>query len=110
MTALLTILFVGIYIITMAIARAYVLATLWFWYIVPTFGLSPLKLVEAFGISLLVGFISHQRESKMERAYEEDLKEGDEYYGVRKLFETTLYVLSFYAATLLFGWIGTYWM
>ena len=33
---------------------------LWRWYVVPIFGLPALSLIQAFGLSILVGCMSHQ--------------------------------------------------
>lgn len=48
-----------IYIVTAAIfpilaTRAWVLSMLWGWYVVPVFGVQPLRMVFAFGIAVIV--------------------------------------------------------
>ena len=42
------------FILGMAILRAFVLKTLWGWFIVPVFNLPPLGMAAAFGISLTI--------------------------------------------------------
>ena len=49
--------------VTMAIAattvlRGYVIAKLWLWFIAATFGLPPLGIAQAAGLSLIVGFLT----------------------------------------------------
>lgn len=41
-------------------ANAFVATYLWLWFVAPTFGLVPLTLPIAFGISLLIGFWTYQ--------------------------------------------------
>lgn len=42
------------------VANGWALATLWGWFIVPTFGLPSLSIPVAIGICLIVGFLTHQ--------------------------------------------------
>lgn len=51
---------VVLWIIPATLLNAYVLAHLWRWFAVPIFGLHPLTYAEAAGVSLLVGFLTHQ--------------------------------------------------
>lgn len=41
----------------LAILRAWVLTMLWDWYLVPGFGMAPLRVVYAFGVTLIVGYL-----------------------------------------------------
>lgn len=43
-----------------AVWRGYVLAVLWGWFVVPVFGLPTLSIVAAIGVSLVVGYLTHQ--------------------------------------------------
>lgn len=43
-----------------AIWRGFVLSLLWAWFIVPLFGLPALSIPYAIGLSIVVGFLSHQ--------------------------------------------------
>ena len=43
-----------------AIWKGYVLSVIWGWFAVPTFGLPPLSLVPAIGISYIIGFLTCQ--------------------------------------------------
>jgi hypothetical protein len=38
----------------------YVLSVLWRWFVVPWFGLAPLSVVQAIGLALVIGFLTHQ--------------------------------------------------
>ena len=42
------------------VLNAWVLTKLWGWYIVPAFHLEPLSMIYAFGLSLIVGHMTHQ--------------------------------------------------
>ena len=55
-------------------ACAFVSVHLWAWFVIPTFGLAPLKLSSAFGISLLVGLWTHQHRTNNAKD-ERDAKE-----------------------------------
>lgn len=41
-----------------AVVRSFIITKLWGWYLVPHFGVDQLPIVIAFGISLLVGYLS----------------------------------------------------
>jgi len=59
-----------ILIIPKAILHGWILSLLWKWFFVPTFGLPGLRLVEAIGISIVIGFFlfrSDHREEKKEK-------------------------------------------
>jgi len=73
------------------IVQAYVISTLWEWYIVPFFGAKHLPLVFAFGICLLFQYlcpVNHPTDD-------------------RKLSEKLGYTMARPLLALLFGWIGT---
>jgi hypothetical protein len=46
---------------------------LWRWYVAPIFGLPALSIVQAFGLSILVGCMSHQHRSSDRKAEAKDL-------------------------------------
>lgn len=46
--------------------RAAVLSLLWWWFVVPVFKTLPLGLAQAAGLSLIVGFLTYQREYEKE--------------------------------------------
>jgi disulfide bond formation protein DsbB len=54
-------------------AGAFVSVHLWTWFVVPTFGLAPLKMPTAFGLALLVGLWTHRYTTghKDERSWKE---------------------------------------
>lgn len=72
--------------------RAWVISMLWGWYVVPAFDAAPLRLVFAFGLSLLATYLIANSAKKDERKLS------------RILVEATLKALFF----LLFGWVGTW--
>ncbi len=42
--------------------KAWIVASIWRWYIVPAFGVAPITILTAYGIALLVGIITMQTE------------------------------------------------
>ena len=74
--------------------QAYVISTLWGWYIVPFFGMKPLPLSVAFGISLMVNYLQPINHSKDERKSSEKISQN--------LLRPVL--------VLLFGWVGTHFL
>lgn len=83
----------AVIILPTVLLRAWVISTLWGWYIVPAFGLAPLRLVFAFGLSIIVNaIVSHSFNGKDERSTAEK-------FG---------YLIAFPLFTLLIGWIGTF--
>lgn len=71
--------------------RSYVLMMLWAWYIVPQFGLSPLRMVFAFGLCSVVSFLVPGR-----------AKAGEEMPAV------FVKAVALNLMALLFGYIGTF--
>lgn len=60
MIALLGIAGVGGAVIIAAMLRGWVLSVMWMWFVVPTFGLTPLSIPVAIGIGLILSFTTHQ--------------------------------------------------
>ena len=75
-----------------AIVKAYVLSTLWHWYIVKFFSQPELPLAISFGIGLIVTYISGHRDN----------------YKDMGLAEKLAYIIVLPAFTLLAGWLGTF--
>jgi hypothetical protein len=73
--------------------RGWVLTLLWQWYIVPAFGVAPLRIVFAFGISLVV--LSLTREGCQQK------DDKPAYIKLALAFSNPL-------LTLLLGWIGSF--
>lgn len=46
------------------IINGFVFVKLWFWFIVPTFQMNELRIVEAIGIMMLIGFVRHEKDQK----------------------------------------------
>lgn len=58
-------------LIPASLLRAMVIRDLWLWFIAPQFHLAPLTLVNAWGLSLLIGFMTLQYQSSPKK--EDDL-------------------------------------
>jgi len=82
--------FVIFYVAFFSIYRGFVLTLLWKWFAVPIFNLPSLSLVEAIGVSVLVGFLLGGS-----RSYNDDNKDG------KKLI--TAFMAP--AVALLLGWV-----
>lgn len=83
----------------MVMWRGYVLSILWVWFVVKTFGVEPLSLPSAIGLSLIVSYLTHQMDfRKDERTTAEKF--------LSAMFAQTLWP----ALTLLSGWIINHWM
>ena len=78
------------------IINGFVFSKLWFWFIVPTFQMQPLRVVEAIGIIFLINFIRAKRD-----------KEAD----VDKFWETLasnmVFTVLMAGLVLLSGWVVT---
>ena len=79
-------------IFVLAVVKAFVISTLWHWYIVPFFHLPDLPLAIAFGIGLLTSY----------------LVPGSEHNSDKTLGEKASYFIILPLIVLLFGWIGTF--
>ncbi|WP_216838401.1 hypothetical protein [Falsiroseomonas tokyonensis] len=74
------------------ILRAWMLTLMWGWYLVPAFGLEPLRLIYAFGILLILGFLRGRPPSQKDE----------------KFLAAALISLLASAAILGMAWIGTF--
>ena len=69
-------LFLPLVIVVGAISGGWALSTLWGWFIVPVFGLPSISIVQAIGISLLVGsFKGSSQSSRKDKTTSESLGE-----------------------------------
>lgn len=73
--------------------RGWVLSTLWRWLIVPVFGLRPLTVLQAIGVSIVVGMFTAQVPPK------------DDEGALESLFRHTLFWLVGYAISLTVGYV-----
>lgn len=73
-----------------ALWNGYVLTVLWRWFVVPTFGVAPLMLWQAIGLTMIVGYLTHQ--------YTSADKDGDGLKGLAMLILKPLFAL-------FFGWL-----
>lgn len=87
-------------LILSAIWRGYVLTKLWIWFIVSTFGASPLRIAEAIGVALVVSFLCYQYNS-----YEDKDASASE-----RLIKGISVALLSPAVVLLVGWIVKSWI
>ena len=85
-------------IIITPIINGFVFSKLWLWFIVPTFQMQPLRVVEAIGIIFLINFIKT-------KITKEDYVDDDKFWEnfVTKMFSIILIA----ASALFFGWITT---
>lgn len=58
------------------ILRAWVMSVVWGWYVVPAFGVAPLRVVYAFGLSLLATEIIGRRKTTDDRKWYQTLTEA----------------------------------
>jgi len=79
-------------IFIMSVIKAFVISTLWHWYIVPFFHQPELPLAISFGIGLLVSYLIPVSDHNKDK----------------KLSEKIAYLILFPAIFLLFGWVGTF--
>jgi hypothetical protein len=87
-----TMIILPIWIFIMALIKAFVVSQLWHWYIVPFFHQPDLPLAIGFGIGLLISYLVPNRDFNKDNTWSNQL----------------LFAFIFPAFTLLFGWIGTF--
>ena len=51
-------------IVLLMVAGGFVVATLWGWFIVPTFGMKELTIAQAMGVSLMIGYFRNKANGK----------------------------------------------
>lgn len=96
-------------IIVLTLIRAYTIGTIWFWYIVPTFDLNPLSMIQAFGLSLFISYLVIQYPNRMEIDYEtENPKSSNE--EISSAMFRLIHGVSVATMFLIYGWVGTLWM
>lgn len=77
--------------------NGYALSVLWRWFVVPVFGVPALSVSYAIGISIVMGYLTHQ--------YQSTASDGKTW---QKQFSDSLaYCLAKPAISLLFGWVVT---
>lgn len=79
-------------IFVFSVVKAFVISTLWYWYIVPFFNLPELPLAISFGIGLLFSYLIPVADQTKDK----------------KLGEKIAYLILFPSIVLLFGWLGTF--
>jgi hypothetical protein len=84
--------FLGFFV-PMVLLKAWVLTYLWQWYVMPVFGVPPLRLVFAFGLSLTINYLLPHIDPPKEQE--------------KTLAPMVKMILSPVLA-ILFGWIGTW--
>jgi len=78
------------------IINGFVFMKLWLWFIVPTFQMQPLRIVEAIGIVFFITFITLKKS-----------KEVDKDKVFESLLESMIFTLSKSVVVLFFSWIIT---
>ena len=89
-----------ILIIFATLLRGYIISKLWFWFVVPTFALNPLTIVQAIGLSLIISYVTISKK-------ELEPKDEDFFIEASKSFMVSI-ILAIYA--LFTGWIITLFM
>jgi hypothetical protein len=93
-----TVAFLCLFAVTLTIPlillNAWVITKIWDWYIVRAFGIAPITMITAFGLSILINMLHLQQ-------YNEDKR--DPYAQAGGLIAAPL-------GALLMGWIGTFFM
>jgi len=79
------------------LASAFVLSSLWEWFIVPTFGLNPLRIVEAIGLTVVVRFLTYKKSD-----FKTEEEEKDFWVLVVKTLSWIVFLNGF---MLILGWI-----
>lgn len=74
--------------------RIWVITILWLWYIVPAFQLPPLRMVYAFGLSIIVAHVMARRSQTNDKTWQQIAMES----AARSL------------AALIMGWIGSFFL
>lgn len=69
--------------------RGFVLAQLWLWFVVPQFGVAPLKIPVALGISTIISMLTHHVTSKRQ------IEEADTLYGLLYSIMSSITALAF---------------
>lgn len=87
--------FVAGIMVMSCLLRGWVLSILWRWFMVPTLGLPALSVLQAIGIALVVGMLTHQSQHYPEN---KDEKTSTKVVRVSEPFLTPF-------VTLLIGWI-----
>ena len=81
-------------IIISPIINGFVFSKLWLWFIVPTFQIQPLRIVEAIGIVFLINFILSKRVEETKEFWENFIK-------------NVIFIILMGGFALLSGWILT---
>ena len=78
------------------IIKGFVFSKLWFWFIIPTFQMQPLRVVEAIGIIFLINLI---------RAKKDKEADTDEFWDT--LANNMVFIVLMAGLLLLSGWVVT---
>lgn len=76
------------------IISGFVIVKLWAWFIVPTFEVNPLRIVEAIGIMFLINYLKAKRDKESDR---------DKFW--EQFAANFIYLILMAGFTLLSGWI-----
>lgn len=90
----------GVTITLSALFRGWVFSWLWLWFAVPIFGVQPIGIAQAIGISLVVGYLTHQLNTDTNTN-----KEKDKESVSTKLISSTVSSITWSLLTLLIGYI-----
>jgi hypothetical protein len=85
---------VAIWLVPCVLLRAWALVILWRWYVVPTFAAPELRMAPAFGLALIVSFLTNVSVPQKDK----------------KPHEVLLHPILNPLLCVLMGWIGTFWL
>jgi len=84
--------------VLLPIMNGFVFSKLWGWFIVPTFNMAPIRIVEAIGIIFIIGFVTAKYQKQSEENFWSE-------FAIRISF-----VVSLAFATLFMGWVLNHFM
>lgn len=89
------ILFAVVLSVPLILLNAWIITKIWDWYIVRAFGIAPITMITAFGLSILVSMLHSQQYNGEDK---------------RDPYERIIGVIAAPLVSLLVGWIGTFFM
>lgn len=94
--------YLGIVMPAAIVWQGYALATMWSWFLVPTFHVQAISIPAAIGISAILGFVAHKVDTSK--------NENDTRSGGKRAFDMCLLLTLRPAVLLGIGWIVKQWM
>jgi len=95
--ALMALLFIPVLRVISVVASGYALTVLWGWFVIPTFGAPALSLPAAYGLSMIVSFMTYQETKSVATSDDSSI-----WMTLLKGFFMAIFRPAF---ALLFGWL-----